>query len=221
MDFITILTLRFQENASAENAIPMARYMKDNFLFLGIKTATRRSILKEIVTLHKNEVKTNCRSIATQLFSLPEREYHYCAVDILMRELSKNFVPDDITLIEKLLVTHPWWDTVDLVAKYLLGGYIKHFPDKTNEVIAQFSASGNMWLNRSALLYQLGYKNQTDEKRLFSVCRTFSQSKEFFIQKAIGWALREYAKTNPEAVKAFVSATVLKPLSSREALKNI
>lgn len=221
MNFISLLEQKLQVNTSAENALPMAKYMKDNFPFLGIKTVVRRKLLKETVAEYKGEVKDNARGIALQLFTLQEREYHYCAIDILMKELPKKFIPQDISLIEELLITKPWWDSVDLIAKYLLGGYLLQFPEKADEVINQFTTSGNMWLNRSVILYQLGYKTQTDENRLFSICLRFSQSKEFFIQKAIGWALREYAKTNPEAVKAFVSANTLKPLSSREALKNI
>jgi 3-methyladenine DNA glycosylase AlkD len=78
-----------------------------------------------------------------------------------------------------------------------------------------------MWLNRSVLLFQLGYKKETNSRLLFRECDKHRESKEFFIQKAIGWALREYAKTNLEAVKNFVATANLKPLSTRESLKNL
>lgn len=138
-----------------------------------------------------------------------------------MKELKKKFTKEDIGLIEKLLVTHSWWDSVDTIAKYLLGGYLQQYPDGIPGVVAHFSASDNMWLNRAAILFQLGYKSATDEKLLFCECGKRRHSKEFFIQKAIGWALREYAKTDPDAVKAFVAKAGLKPLSTREALKNL
>lgn len=221
MGFITELEKAYQSNASAENASSMAKYMKNLFSFHGLKTDLRRKLHKQAYETHRQEVKDNVRQLAKTLYTKTEREYHYSAIEILMKELKKAFRKEDITLIEHLLVTHSWWDSVDTIAKYLLGGYLQQFPEETDAVIRNFSDSGNMWLSRSAILYQLGYKNQTDENRLFDECHRHAGSKEFFIQKAIGWALREYAKTNPEAVKQFVSIAGLKPLSSREALKNI
>jgi 3-methyladenine DNA glycosylase AlkD len=95
------------------------------------------------------------------------------------------------------------------------------FPEQINPVISSYSNSDNLWLNRSAIIFQLGYKEKTNSDLLFKECINHSNSKEFFIQKAIGWALREFAKTNPELVKSFVLKTNLKPLSRREALKNL
>jgi 3-methyladenine DNA glycosylase AlkD len=221
MDFISSLIHKLQANASTENAVPMAKYMKDLFPFLGIKSEARKTIYKETVALYKDEIKTDYRKIAKRLLELPEREYHYCTIDMLVKHWPKHFEPDDIELIEYFLTTKSWWDSVDPLAKYILGGYLKQFPNKTESVIGKFVGSDNMWLNRSAIIYQLGYKKDTDVARLFSVCEHFNTSREFFIQKAIGWALREYAKTSPEAVREFVTHTKLKPLSVREALKNI
>lgn len=221
MDFTNALTQKLREHASAENALPMAKYMKDLFPFHGIKSEPRKAILKETVALHKDEVKASFRHIAKQLYELPEREYQYCAIDLLIKEWPKHFVISDISLIEYFLSTKSWWDSVDPLAKYILGGYLKQFPDETETVIEKFAGSDNMWLNRSAIIYQLGYKKDTDAARLFGLCEHFNTSKEFFIQKAIGWALREYGKTNPEAVKTFVAQATLKPLSVREALKNL
>lgn len=221
MDFTSALTQKFREHASAENAVPMAKYMKDLFPFHGIKSEPRKAILKETVAPHKDEVKANFRHIAKHLYELPEREYQYCAIDLLIKEWPKHFALGDISLIEHFLSTKSWWDSVDPLAKYILGGYLKQFPDETETVIENFAGSKNLWLNRSAIIYQLGYKKDTDAARLFVLCEHFNTSKEFFIQKAIGWALREYGKTNPEAVKAFVTQAILKPLSVREALKNL
>ncbi|MFP9099359.1 DNA alkylation repair protein [Flavobacterium sp. RHBU_24] len=221
MDFILDLQRGFSQNKSAENAVAMEAYMKNHFPFLGIKAALRRSILKAAHAANKQEVTYHARDISLKLFELPEREYHHTAIDILIKQLDKKFIPEDIELIEHLLTTKSWWDSVDAMAKYLLGGYLKHYPEETEGVIARFSTSGNMWLNRSAIIFQLDYKKQTDALLLFSLCEKHSASKEFFIQKAIGWALREYAKSNPEAVKTFVINANLKPLSKREALKNL
>jgi 3-methyladenine DNA glycosylase AlkD len=195
--------------------------MKNKFEFFGIKSKPRKDITKEIWKYHKTEVKDKAREIGLELFNKKEREFHYSAIEILIKELKNNYQKKDIQLIEKLIINHSWWDSVDFLAKYLLGNYLLQFPGETDTVIGKFSSSENMWLNRSAILFQLDYKVKTNPNLLFSLCEKHSQSKEFFIQKAIGWALREYGKTNPEAVKKFVSDTNLKPLSNKEALKNI
>ena len=221
MSFITELEIAFSKKQNLENAIPMAKYMKNLFPFYGIKTEERRAIFKAIFKSYKDEVTQNAREIALALFEKEQRELHYCGIEILIQTLKSNYSKEDIQLIEKLLVTHSWWDSVDTISKFILGEYLKEFPEETEKVIHQFSNSKNMWLNRSVLLFQLGYKNTTNSKILFFECEKHSHSKEFFIQKAIGWALREYAKTNPEAVKTFVNSTNLKPLSKKEALKNL
>ena len=110
---------------------------------------------------------------------------------------------------------------MDTIAKNILGEYLLEFPLETESVIERFSNSDNLWLNRSAILFQLGYKQKTNFDLLKSECEKHKNSNAFFIQKAIGWALREYAKTNPEGVKNFVATSNLKPLSKKEALKNI
>jgi 3-methyladenine DNA glycosylase AlkD len=221
MNFITALENAFTANKNPENAFAMAKYMKNNFPFFGIKTEERRRILKEIWKENKQEVATNARVIALALYSKREREFHYCAIEILIKDLKGNYKKEDIQLIEKLISDNSWWDSVDTIAKYILGEYLLEFPLETKNVIERFSKSKNMWLNRSAILFQLGYKQKTNADFLFSECLNQAHSKEFFIQKAIGWALREYAKTNPETVKNFVQNNNLKPLSTKEALKNI
>ena len=102
-----------------------------------------------------------------------------------------------------------------------MGQYLLEFPLETKNVIERFSKSENMWLNRSVILFQLGYKQKTNVNFLFFECLKQARSKEFFIQKAISWALREYAKSNPDSLLAFVKGNTLKPLFTKEALKNI
>lgn len=221
MTFITDLETELRQNSNAELAIPMENYMKNNFSFLGIKTDNRRAILKTNWHKHKEEVQTNFRTICWELFQKKEREFHLCAIDILVKEIKKKYVLEDIQLIEKMLVTNSWWDSVDTIAKFLLGGYLQQFPKETEKVIERFSNSENRWLNRSAILFQLSYKEKTDFDLLKTECEKHKESKEFFIQKAIGWALRDYSRFNPKGVFEYVNATNLKPLSQREALRNI
>ena len=156
-----------------------------------------------------------------ELYSKSQRELHYCAIEILIKQLKGNYKKEDIQLIDKLIITNSWWDSVDTIAKNILGQYLLEHPLETMKVTTCFSDSENTWLNRSAILFQLGYKQKTNFDVLQFECDKHKNSNEFFIQKAIGWALREYAKTNPEAIKKFVANTNIKPLSKKEALKNI
>lgn len=221
MSFIASLETAFQENSNPENAFAMAKYLRNLFPFFGIKTTDRRLIFKTIWKENQQEVTENARTIAWELFAKPQREFHYCGIEILIKELKKNYKKEDIQLIEKMIITNSWWDSLDTIAKYLLGDYLLEHPLETEKVIERFSNSENMWLNRSAILFQLGYKEKTNFDLLKSECEKHKNSDEFFIQKAIGWALREYTKTNPEAVKNYVLNTNLKKLSKKEALKNI
>jgi 3-methyladenine DNA glycosylase AlkD len=221
MNFINKLENAFQKNSHPENALAMAKYMKNNFSFFGIKTDNRRLIFKTLCKENSKEIAESPRAIALELYSKTQRELHYCAIEILIKQLKGNYKKEDIQLIEKCIVTNSWWDSVDTIAKYILGEYLLEFAFETENVIERFSNSENMWLNRSAILYQLGYKQKTNFDLLQSECEKHKNSNEFFIQKAIGWALREYAKTNPLAVINYVTKTNLKPLSRKEALKNI
>ncbi|WP_269684301.1 DNA alkylation repair protein [Flavobacterium lacustre] len=221
MNFIIALENAFAANKNPENAFAMSKYMKNNFPFFGIKTDERRRIFSAIWKENKIEVSANARAIAETLYSKQEREFHYCAIEILIKELKGNYTKKDIEFIEKLIITNSWWDSVDTIAKYMLGTYLMEFPAEIDSVIDGFSCSENKWLNRSAILFQLGYKEKTNFDLLKEICKKHQDSKEFFIQKAIGWALREYAKTNPEAIRNFVLNSDLKPLSKKEALKNI
>lgn len=220
MNFITKLETAFQKESNPENALAMAKYMRNHFSFFGIKTEKRRLIFKTLYKENSKEIAENPKAIALELYSKKQREWHYCAIEILIKQLKRNYKKEDIHLIEKLIITHSWWDSVDTIAKYILGEYLLEFPLETENVIERFSNSENIWLNRSAILFQLGYKQETDFELLQSLCEKHKNSNEFFIQKAIGWALREYAKTDPQAVKNFVTNNNLKPLSTKEALKN-
>ncbi|WP_310594623.1 DNA alkylation repair protein [Flavobacterium sp.] len=221
MNFITELENTFAANAKAENALPMAKYMKNLFPFFGIKTDERRAIFKSLCKKHQTEINSNVRAIGWELFLKKERELQYCGIEILLKNLKNNYQVEDIIWIEQLLTTNSWWDSVDTISKFILGDYLQQFLNEIPTVIKRFSTAENMWLNRSVILFQLGYKSKTDFKLLQSLCIQHSHSNEFFIRKAIGWALREYAKTDPEAVREFVLQSNLKPLSKKEALKNI
>lgn len=219
MNFKEELIKELKANSNREIAIPMENYMKNNFPFLGIKTENRRAIFKAVYEKHKPEIKVYYREITWQLFQEKEREIHQCAIDLIQKEIKKKYNLEDIQFIEKLIITNSWWDSVDTIAKYLVGGYLQQFPKETLKVIEHFSNSENMWLNRTAILFQLSYKEKTNFELLMAECEKHKHSSEFFIQKAIGWALRDYSRFNPNGVKNYVESTNLKPLSQREALR--
>jgi 3-methyladenine DNA glycosylase AlkD len=162
MNFISSLETVFEEKSNAENAFAMAKYMRNHFPFFGLKTDERRRIFKEVCKGNQQEISENTREIAVELFAKKQRELQYCAIEILIKNLKGNYKKEDIRLIEKLLITNSWWDSVDTISKYILGEYLLEFPLETEKVVERFSNSENMWLNRSVILFQLGYKQKTN-----------------------------------------------------------
>lgn len=221
MLFVNQLESNFKEKVNSQNATAMAKYMKNHFAFFGIKTTERRILFNSTWKTHQQEISNNVQNIVWELYTKEQRELHYCAIEITIKELKGKYKKEDILFIEKLITTNSWWDSVDTISKYILGQYLLEFPELIAEIIRKFSNSENIWLNRSAILFQLGYKEKTNFELLKSICIQHQSSTAFFIQKAIGWALREYAKTNSEDVKKFVLVNNLKPLSRKEALKNL
>ncbi len=206
------------QHANPQEAAPMAKYMRDQFPFLGIKTPTRRSLLKEFVAAYGLPALADLETILRELWQLPEREYQYSALTLLGK-LEKKLPPEFVGVLEYLIVTKSWWDTVDSLAGHMMATHFRRFPQVRQKTLPRWRASDNFWLRRTTLLFQLSYKAETDMELLFSLIRENLDSDEFFIQKAIGWALREYSKTDATAVTQFVAATPLAPLSAREALK--
>jgi len=221
MPFIKKIKQSFEANENVGYGQKQSDYLKNNFPCYGIQTQARREILKNCTSVYKDEIKANFRNMCWELYQFPHREMHHVAIDIFIKEIKKNYQVEDIALIEKLITTNSWWDSVDTLAKYAVGGYLETFPEKTYPIIEEFSNSDNMWLNRTAIIFQLGYKEKTDFDLLVSECEKHKHSNEFFIQKAIGWALREYGSVNPSGVLEYVNRTNLKPLSKKEAIRKI
>ncbi len=210
----------FKAYQNEDNAGKMKAYMRNQFEFLGIRTPERKTILREFLKEHGTPTSEEYQEVVQELWQQPEREYQYIALALLEKR-KKYLNPADLELVEKLVVQKSWWDTIDTIASHLVGALGKVYPNETAEYLEKWIHTNNIWLNRTAILYQLGYKQNTNEERLFSYITKHKQSKEFFIQKAIGWALREYSKTAPDSVKAFIEKENLAPLSTREGLKHI
>ncbi|UUZ92747.1 DNA alkylation repair protein [Paenibacillus sp. P25] len=207
-----------RSRANPEQAAGMEAYMREQFPFLGIKTPEREALTKVFLKEHGVPSGDTLEEAVRALWRLPEREFQYTAMALLDKR-RKDAGSARIDLLEELVTAKSWWDTVDLLAARLIGNHFTLYPEQIPGYTGRWLDSGNLWPQRSVLLFQLGYKKRTDTALLFGAIRHCADSKEFFIRKAIGWALREYSKTDEAAVRAFVAETPLSPLSVREALK--
>jgi 3-methyladenine DNA glycosylase AlkD len=216
---LLLLTDQFSALADPKQAQGMKKYMKDLFPFLGIKKPIRSAAEKACIAECKKLPYDQLHEFITALWQKEEREYQYCAL-VLMEAARMYKHEKSIELFEKLITTKSWWDTVDAIASKCVGGYFKAYPIKKLQYIERWMNGNNLWLQRTCLIFQLSYREKTDVELLFGCIDATSKSKEFFLQKAIGWALRQYARTNPSVVFEFVNNRDLKPLSRREALKH-
>jgi 3-methyladenine DNA glycosylase AlkD len=209
------------ELADPERATAMAAYMKDRVAFYGIAAGARRAAVRDATReLGPPPDGDELVEMARRGWAADQRELQYTAADVLRRWVRLLEVPhlDDV---DEFIVTKSWWDTIDVLAARVVGPMVQAHPELA-DVMDRWIDDPNLWRRRTALLHQLGYKDETDAERLFAYCVARSEEREFFIAKAIGWALREYAKTDPDAVWSFVDEHTgqLAPLSAREATKH-
>jgi len=216
--YIVPLSKAFEKNRNEENAYFMKKYMKGQYEYFGIKSPERREIMRDFLKENGLPSVHELNEITMEFWNLPEREYQYVIMDILGK-MAKKAEIDRIDLYEYLVENKSWWDTVDYIASNLVGVHFQKYPELIKPYTVKWLDSGNMWLQRTALLFQLKYKKSTDTNLLTEYILSLQGSKEFFINKAIGWILREYSKTNAEWVVEFVKKHQLAPLSHREALK--
>nr|WP_257985784.1 DNA alkylation repair protein [Bacillus sp. M6-12] len=210
----------FETNQNSENAGPMAAYMKNLFPFFGIKSPDRRRLLGQFFQETGMVKKPFSEAFVRELWSYPERELQYSAMDYMIK-FAKKLEKGHISLLKELIEQKSWWDSVDAIASNVVGPVAAKYPELIDEYIDVWYKHSNMWLRRTAILFQLKFKEKTDEERLYRYILWNADSGEFFIQKAIGWALREYSKTNPESVREFIGSHTLSKLSVREGSKYI
>ncbi len=200
----------------------MQAYMKTDMPFYGVQKAGRTPILRGLATDFPPADRDEYETLVLALWQLPHREEKYLALGVA--RVHKRFVvPDSLPLYRRLIVEGGWWDLVDEVATKLVRHLVTTYPDDTWPEVERWVDSPDMWLRRSSVLSQVGAKAATDTERLFRFCLRLAHEKEFFIRKAIGWALRDYAWYAPEVVASFVRehGDALSPLSYREATKHI
>ena len=218
--YVASLQTLFEQNADPTQAVPMKKYMRDQFEYLGIKTPKNVALQKEFFEAHGFPPLSELEIALRDLWSLPPREFQYVAVGLLGR-FNEQIPARFIKTIEYMLITKSWWDTIDSIAGGTVGVQFQRFPDVREKYLPKWRASDNFWLRRTTILFQLNYKKETDFDLLCAIIRENLDSKEFFINKAIGWSLRQYARTDPKAVQKFVKSTPLHPLSRREAMKHL
>lgn len=200
---------------------PMAAYMKGVAPFLGLTTPERRSALKEAWAELGAIDEATLRDAAYELWALPEREFQYAACDLIDRQrrrLSAGFLVDPI---QPLLTTKPWWDTVDSLESAAICPVTARHPELV-DLMWQWLDSGDRWLIRAAIQHQRGRKEDTDFALLYAMCDRFAAEREFFIAKAIGWALRECTRWDRAGVQAFVDGHPdLSAVARREAVRGL
>ncbi len=219
-DFINTLKSEFEAHADSIIAEEQKAYLRNQFSFYGMKTRVRRGVQKPFLAKEHLPPKENLENLVKIFWNKPQREYHYFAQE-LTHKYVKQLEEKDILLFEFMVTQNSWWDTVDFIAPKLIGEYFKTFPGQRDSYVKKWIASKNIWLQRSCIIFQLLSKEKMDAEFLAYVINSFLGSKEFFINKAIGWALRDYSRTNPVWVKNIAANTDLHPLSRREALRLI
>ncbi len=213
------LIFEVENKYDAFYAKKMTDYMKGHFSFLGVASPMRKKIFASWYAQNKSELLSNQIAYARHLWSLKFREYHYFAMLLLSKGVSKydeQYLED----CKYFITTHSWWDTVDWIASNMLGSILKKDKQLQYQVCEDWSSSDNIWLQRSAIIHQLKYKMEVDHELLFALIDGTQGSKEFFINKASGWALRELSKRKPQLVRDYLaSRDSLSGLTVREGSK--
>ena len=224
--FIRACRAGLREVAVTEDAALMQAYMKSEMPYWGVKKPARAKVSKAVIAAHPLPSYAAWRDTARHLFDKAQkREERYCVLDLLdhrrYREYRERW--SSFALYEHLIVAGAWWDIVDAVAIHHIGRLLAVEPDKTEAKMRAWIADEDLWRRRSAIICQIKFKAETDEDLLFAAIEGAIESKAFFLRKAIGWALREYGKTAPKAVLAYVEANEgrLSGLSKREALRRL
>jgi 3-methyladenine DNA glycosylase AlkD len=216
--YIEQLEELYASEAKLEDAKYMAAYLKNQFPFYGIKTPRRRELVA--MFLESNGLPDDLEALCRACFAAEKREIHYFVNDALrnrVKKLNTSLLP----VFSDLMAQKSWWDSVDFLAPKLAGGILLRHPRQIEALTGTWIESDNFWYQRAAIIFQLDYKQKTDSERLFAYILRRADSKEFFVQKGAGWALRTYASVDPEAVMKFVTDHNLPALTKREAIRKL
>ncbi len=217
-DYFNSLEQIFETNRIEADAAPMEKYMRNQFQFYGIKSPLRKELLRAFWKMNAYLEGEDLKAYVRLAWAAPQREHQYTAMETIgkkLKHLDTSFIP----FFEELILKKSWWDTVDWLAPNGMGKLFLKFPDLMLRNTNRWIVSDNIWLQRSAILFQLKYKEKTDFDLLTRYILERADSKEFFVQKASGWALREYSKRAADEVVGFIQKNDLAPLTKKEGLK--
>jgi 3-methyladenine DNA glycosylase AlkD len=211
----------YRPAADPVRAASAAAYMRDQFTFLGLSMPQLARLDRAVVGGLARPTETDLAAVARACWARPEREYQYFACAYLRRHVAVGS-PDLLPTLRVLITTKSWWDTVDSLAASTVGPLVAAHPVLVS-TMDEWAVDDDIWLVRTAILHQLRFRQRTDANRLLRYCAQQASHRDFFVRKAIGWALREYSRTDPAGVRSFVEEhrTELAPLSVREALKHL
>ena len=219
-EYINTLEKEFQKAGDPTIAQQQSAYLKNQFSFYGMKTPVRRALQKPFLAKAYLPPKDDAFQMIKTLWGKPQREFHYFAQELAYK-YKRQADPSDIELFEFLITHQSWWDTVDMIATKLVSNYFLNHPEKQREYAQKWLDSDHLWLQRTAIIYQLPYKKEADLELLEYVISQQLGRKEFFINKAIGWALRDQSRIVPNWVIQMTEKYPLSNLSKREALRLI
>ncbi len=210
----------YSKHADKEIAKGAKAYLLNQFEFYGIKTPLRRQLCKAFYASHPISNHKELILLVKSCFEAPQRELHYFAIELLGYH-KKLWCKQTIPLIEWMITNKSWWDSVDSTNSFVISKYFLQFPEAIEATTSKWNRSNNIWLQRMSILFQLLYKEKTNTVLLSQYIEHTQLEEDFFIRKAIGWALRAYAYTDPKWVRDFVKThPQLSNLSKREALKH-
>ncbi|MEU8657596.1 DNA alkylation repair protein [Actinoplanes philippinensis] len=211
----------FEPARDPERAAGMAAYMRDRFPFFGLASGVRRARARAALAGLPQPAEADLREVALACWARDEREFQQFACDYLTAHI-RVAGPALLDTVTDLITRKSWWDTVDPLATHVVADLVRRHPALTARM-DEWSEAADLWQIRTAILYQLHYREATDTARLFGYCARQASHRDFFVRKAIGWALRQHARTDPGAVRAFLTAhaDALSPLSLREAAKHL
>lgn len=221
--FVHFVSAALKAQANATAAVSMAKYMRTSDAFYGVGSAPRKILLNEAKKKFELQDTKQLLERVRALWAQPHREERYMAVSYLRAMLPAHLHLSALPVAEQMIREGAWWDYVDEISSWVVGPLLRAYPAEVWPVIDKWNTDPFMWIRRSSIICQLSSGAATDSARLFRYCLACAHESEFFIRKAIGWALRQYARVQPAAVHAFVRqhAAVLSPLSKKEALKHL
>lgn len=223
--FLAALRAGLVAAADPTQAEPMRAYMKSEMPYLGVKAPALRRVCRAVFATHPLSGFAQWEATVRALWrEAAYREERYAAIELAGdRRYRACQTLDALPLYEELIVTGAWWDYVDALAIHQIGDLLRRYPDVMAATMLAWRRDADRWRRRTAIICQNSFKAATGEALLYACIEPNVSDRDFFIRKSIGWALREYAKTAPDSVRAFVAAheSAISPLSRREALKHL